>query len=341
MSAPTDSNLRALIRGHLAVAIVFISGFLLVLVKTGAPGSDLSSRRAEVEAKRPELVLVGNSLLRAAVDADEFSRLSGLRTLNARSNGSSSLWWYLYIKNVIAKTQHKPRYVGIMFRDSFLTEPAYRVTGSYQKPIRQMMTDHEPLAEKLSFSGLVLDDYNSPLSWVPREARNWLNLKIEKRTENVLRIRQGEGRRALKDVFAADRMQQKTYNEFQLAYEDVDAAVSYDFHAQVDHSYLPHILKLLKEQNITPLFIRAKRRRDLDDQAEPREVQEYIRELTAYLTSHGALLLDFSHEERLTEAHFGPGDHLSTTDGRQLFMRLLSDQLTPTLAMQESDRQIR
>jgi hypothetical protein len=331
MSFNQPERLRTYLIGHAAIAVVFFTAFYLIFVHWGKEGSDIAARRAVIEREQSELVLVGNSLLKAAVDADEFSKLSGLATTRAHSDGSASLWWYLYVKNVVTRTEHRPRYVGIMFRDAFLTEPAFRVTGAYQKPIRRLMSGEEPLAQELSYSGLGVDHINSPLSWVPRESRNWLNYKIEKRMEDLLDVRRGEGRPALKRVFAEENMVPGLYSEFQLGYETTDDPVSYDFGHLVEQSYLPHLLRLLNERGITPVFIRAKRRRDLDPAGEPEELKAYIAELRQYVTDRGAHWIDFTNEDRILAEHFGPGDHLNRTDGRQEFMRLLAAELGPTL----------
>ena len=323
---------RSYVMGHVLIGMVFLVGVYSLLVWPADVGSDLARRRAVIERQRPELVLVGNSLLRAAIDADEFSALSGHSTVVASSNGSSSLWWYLYIKNVITQTSHRPRYVGIMFRDAFLTEPEHRVTGNYQKPIRQLMADEEELADELSYGGMGLNHIHSVASWAPREARNWLNFKIEKRVEDLCNVQRGQGRVAFRRVFAAENMVTDLYDEYQLQYETVDSEARFDFSRQVERSYLPEILRLLKRANITPVFVRAKRRRDLVPDSHPAELRQYIGELRDYLSDQGALWIDFTDEARITVAHFGPGDHLDRTQGRALFSRLLTDQLVPVMA---------
>jgi len=335
MSFHQPERLRTYLIGHAAIAAVFVAGFYLLFVRSGSTGSDVAARRAAIEQQRPDLVLVGNSLLKAAVDAERLSELTGLRTVKACSDGSASLWWYLYVKNVAVQTEHRPRYVGILFRDTFLTEPAFRVTSMYQKPIRRLMTDHEPLAEQLSYAGTVVDHVNSPLSWVPREARNWLNYKIEKRVEDLLDVPRGKGRPALKRVFAQDKMTAGLYDEFQLGYEDQSDPAGYDFDARVQTSYLPHIVRLLEDRGITPVFIRAKRRRDLKPGAEPPEVAAYVARLRRYVTERGALWIDFTHDARLKPEHFGAGDHLTQTDGRRQFMEILAAELPPMVARRE------
>ncbi|MCA9269588.1 MAG: hypothetical protein KDA41_14000, partial [Planctomycetales bacterium] len=204
MIALFNANRHA-IAAHAAIAVLFCAGGYCAFLLPGQAGGDIAYFQRQLETRRPTLVLVGNSLLRAAVDDGEFSQLSGVSTLAATSDGSSSLWWYLYVKNVVASARHKPRYLAIMFRDTYLTEPAFRVDGNYQKPIRRMMTSDEPLVQRLSYGGDALGDINSPINWAPREARNWLNYKIEKRVEDIVDCRRGQGREALRRVFAAEK----------------------------------------------------------------------------------------------------------------------------------------
>jgi len=324
--------------GHTLIGVACVVSVYCLLVVPADMGSDLAARRATIERQRPEIVLVGNSLLRAAVDAGEFTAISGYSTVVASSNGSSSLWWYLYVKNVLAQTSHRPSYVGILFRDAFLTEPEHRVTGAYQKPIRQLMTAEEELVDTLSFGGMGSTDVHSVMSWAPREARNWLNYKIEKRVEDLCQLRRGRGRPAFRRVFAAEQMNTELYHEYQLQYETIDNVASYDFHSQNGRSYLPEIIRLLKQRGITPVFIRAKRRRDLEPGTQSTELQQYIADLHAHVQSRGAIWIDFTNEARIGTAHFGPGDHLDQTVGRPLFSRLLADQLVPAMAASESAR---
>ena len=179
------------------------------------------------------------------VDADEFTAFSGRSTVIASSNGSSSLWWYLYVKNVASQISHRPSYVGILFRDAFLTEPGHCVTGEYRKPIRQLITAGEELVDTLSFGGRGATDVYSIMSWAPREARNWLNHKTEKRVEDFCQLRYGQGRPAFRHVFATENMNTELYHESLLQYETIDNVASYDFHDQNGRSYLPEIIRRL------------------------------------------------------------------------------------------------
>ena len=310
-----------------------MGSFYIGFIKTGESGSDISPRVATLESEKPELVLVGNSLLRAAVDGEQFSELSDIPTTVSYSNGSSSLWWYLYVKNVVCAAQHSPQYVGILFRDAYLTEPRFRVDGNYQKPIRRMMTSEEPLVETLSYSGAALSGINSPLTWVPREARGWVNLKIEKRVEDLLDIPRTQGRGMMRQTFADDKMVADAINDFQLGFEETLVDVSFDFSKQVSDSYLPHIINLLTNKGITPVFIRARRRSDLSRDDLPQPIDHYIADLSNYIREHEGVLIDLSRASEIQEQHFGSGDHLTKTDGRVVFMKLLSDELQRSLEL--------
>ncbi len=332
MSFHQPRRLRTYLVGHAAIAALFLTGLSLLLVRSGRMGDDIAARREIIEAEQPELVLVGNSILDAAVDDRQLSQLSGMKSIVAHSNGSASLWWYLYVKNVATRSRHKAPYLGIMFRDTFLTEPTFRVSGTYQERILRVMTHDEPLVDQLSYPGAVVACANSPLTRGPRQARNWLNRRIYNRVEDLLQLPRKRAQLTPQRVFAKEKMVPELYNAFQLGYEEIKDTDAHDFDARLERSYLPHILDMLEEARITPIFIRAKRRRDLDPSAEPPQLPQYIVKLRHYVTARGALWFDFTHEDRIQLSHFADGDHLDRVAGRKLFTQLLAEQLVPTLA---------
>ena len=140
----------------------------------------------------------------------------------------------------------------------------------------------------------------------------------------------------MRQTLAASNMVSGWYNEYQLGYEMPPSQLSYDFSAQIEHSYLPHILALLEKYDITPMFIRAKRRHDLEPGAESEKLRNYILDLCQYVQSRGALWFDFTTEQRITLGDYGPGDHLNETVGKKHFTQLFADRLTPRLAGLES-----
>jgi lysophospholipase L1-like esterase len=89
------------------------------------------------------------------------------------------------------------------------------------------------------------------------------------------------------------------------------------------------MLRVAEAAEIQLVFVRAKRRRDLDPAA-PTELASYIEALEAYLAEHGTPLLDFSGDTRLGAEHFAHGDHLNVA-GRALFTELLAEALEPHL----------
>ena len=79
------------------------------------------------------------------------------------------------------------------------------------------------------------------------------------------------------------------------------------------------------------MFVRTKRRRDAQHRGEPQRLKEYMKNLKNYLDGKNAPLLDFTYDQRISLEYFGHGDHLSKTKGKQLFTRLLAEEMTPLL----------
>ncbi|NQU21611.1 MAG: hypothetical protein HQ567_10035 [Candidatus Nealsonbacteria bacterium] len=63
MSFHQPRRLRTYLVGHAAIAVVFVTGLSLLLVRSGRVGGDLVVQRNVLDVERPELVLVGNSIL--------------------------------------------------------------------------------------------------------------------------------------------------------------------------------------------------------------------------------------------------------------------------------------
>jgi hypothetical protein len=105
-----------------------------------------------IDHEKPDILLLGNSILGEGVDEGKISRLLGTRVMKAWSGGSSSAWWYLVLKNVVSQTAHKPALVGIFFRDNFLTLPRYRVDGKHKKLIDDFATTSEPVLDRLAYT---------------------------------------------------------------------------------------------------------------------------------------------------------------------------------------------
>ena len=103
-------------------------------------GGAIQEEVARIEAVRPDILLIGNSYLAAAVEPDGLSRKTGRRCMILKRPGSASACWYLMLKNVLLPARHVPQAVVIYFRDNELTLPAFHTGG------RARATHLEPLS---------------------------------------------------------------------------------------------------------------------------------------------------------------------------------------------------
>ena len=104
----------------------------------------------QINAKQPDIIMLGNSILGHNVDKrifdKELSNLTGknITSIFWSSNGAHSAWWYLSIKNQILPSNVSRIPIGIIYRLDFLTRPKWGITGKNEKKIRKLMIGKEP-----------------------------------------------------------------------------------------------------------------------------------------------------------------------------------------------------
>jgi len=303
-------------------------------------GSKKEKFRKDIELAEPQIIFVGNSVLRAGVDPNQFSQLTGKRTINLMLDGSASAWWYLTLKNVVLRTSHKPEMVGIFFRDHYLTDPSFRVDGMYKQYIEEMADTEEPLLYRLAYQGR-MDAFTylllryCPLFQKKDQVRVWLDTVIkDKFVSTVIKLEPGFPDKAIERVFADENMDKNLLTVRQLAIESLQDNSFYNFPNEVEQSFLPHMIKLAKDNDIKLFFVRLKRRRDTEPDKEPRELKKYILDLRAYFSENNIPFLDFTYDERIQIEHFDIGDHLTYSNGgigRKIFTQILGDDMWPII----------
>jgi hypothetical protein len=142
-------------------------------------------------------------------------------------------------------------------------------------------------------------------------------------------LKTGGVHKAINRVFADNRLDKAQLTATQDAAESVEERDAFEFQPNLKKSFLPHIIELALDAEARLVFVRVKKRRDLEPGKEPEKLKRYISELSAYLKNQETPLIDFTHDPRLVEAHFGVGDHLNRTSGRRLFTSMLAEALRP------------
>ncbi len=290
-----------------------------------------------MEKTKPDVVLLGNSLIGEGVDEQLLARQINQRTVKLWKGGWASAVWYLTFKNVVIPASSPPKTVAIFFRDHFLTDPAYRTQASYMTYIDDLAGPEEPMLERLAYlNGMDKTTYWLNQHWGLFEKRNDIKHDVESTVKSwagSLYNHQNAQAvdRSIKKLFKVNNMLTHELANAQMKSEMVSNADLYDFNKSLPLSFLPHIVQMARDNDIQIIFIRMQRRRDAEGQSTPDGLDDYMRELKSWFEAQNVAFIDFSNEPRLKPEHYDNGDHLNRSEGRRLFTTLLAKKLQPYL----------
>ena len=317
-----------------ATSILLPPSYDLTFPREPGPVTDRRVRTDHLkylEERQPQIVVLGDSTLELGLDTEALAEQTGKSVYKVAIPGSASALWYLILKNNIAESTYKPEYVLIVFRDTILTAPGYRVHGSYFELVDEYARRNEPLFIQRSFVNLM-----NPLE---RAAEKYFPLYV---TRTQIRNRIDAGiRYLLPPIFGCDKncvdyslgeLFAGADLEPQALVDAVGAAESYlytperlDFASQVGDSYLPEMIRIAQENGIKLVFVRIKV--ETADSASASRLANYLESLRAYLKKEqGAYLLDFGDDPRFTHDLFRDSIHL-TEQGKILFTQLVAEGL--------------
>ena len=236
-----------------------------------------------INEKKPDVVIIGNSMVGEGIDIGALSKLAGVKVLELRDNGQLTAWEYMVVKNVVGGAKHVPRLVMVVERVNAFTTPSLRVGGASKKEIDALRNGDEPVLDRLAYG-------------VPA---------LEKEAQSR--------------------------PEFQ------------DFKANVEKSFLPHMLEIAKRKGFTLAVTRHKSRSFAENLAEANTpvAQKYRKEMAAYISERGQVFLDYELEPELKIEHYGNGSHLNRGEGRATWTRLLAEDVKALLAGRSAPHQLK
>ncbi|MBE0684218.1 MAG: hypothetical protein IH589_20120 [Anaerolineales bacterium] len=285
-----------------------------------------------INENRADLVLIGDSVLKEGVDDEELSSLLGVNSYAIPVPGSGTAAWYLVLKNVILKAEHRPKYVAIFFRNTMLTVPQYRTTGKYFPLLDDYATDDEPLLVELAFTSQM-----NPIEKFSKQYIPWYSARLEIREDldNLLRYRPaslliGCNREctdnAVGSIFGREVDSAALNQMMEDAAETLYAPEEMNFQKQVDESFLPYMIQLAQENDINLIFVRTKILG-----LEPLELTDYAGSLDSYLLQQEhVFLVDFSRDPRITNEFQIDSLHMNEF-GRREFTKILANELQSIL----------
>jgi hypothetical protein len=218
----------------------------------------------------------------------------------------------------------------VVFRDSILTAPGYRVQGSYFEVIDEYAQRNEPILIEKSFTNLMnplelAADKYLPLYVIRTQLRRNMDARIRYLIPPVLGCDRNCVDISLGELFLAANLEPGAL------VNAVGAAESYlytpdqlDFEAQVDRSYLPDMISLAKENDIDLVFVRIKV--ETTSGEDSAKLDAYFEGLRSYLESQDISLLDYGEDPRLTHEYFQDVIHLNE-EGKTLFTQMVAEGL--------------
>ena len=305
------------------------------------PGPEFNDRvrnlfTQKVNKEEPDIVLLGDSTLQTGVDPVLLSERTGMNISKFDVQGSASAYCSLMLKNNIVKAQHPPGVVVIVFRDTILTAPGYRVHGGYFVQLDELAGKEEPLLLERSYLQFMnpLDGWAErffPLYGARENIRQETDGMIRYTLPGWLNCGRDCVDGGLYEVFnTADMEPGQLQNAVAVAESYLYASSRLDFESQVDRSYLPEIIRLSKERGMRLILVRLKTRTLGDGSQPPESLERYLSSLADYLSAGQVPYLDYGADPRLQPRHFTDSLHLNA-DGKKVFTEMLAEGLNSLL----------
>ncbi len=287
-----------------------------------------------ISEEKPNVVLIGDSVLFVGVDHEKLPQLLGVKTYSIAYPGAGSSIWYLALKNVVLEAAHTPKYVVIVFRDTKLTLPALHTTGPYFEALDDFAGRNEPLVTKLAYINQMSPIEKFAEQYLPIYSARWeirraLDAHVRYTAPAALNCPAPCVNTALDSVFGKNTMEITAFNR---GVENLYAPEFLNFEKQVEKSFLPHMIQLAGENEIELIFVRTKSLVFPDRASEPPALRRYIETLGRYLGGYDHVhFIDFAHDERMKPSYFEDEVHF-TAEGKEIFTQMLADALKLIIA---------
>ncbi|HSL45898.1 MAG TPA: hypothetical protein VK897_20870 [Anaerolineales bacterium] len=289
--------------------------------------------REMLNKEEPQLLVFGDSVVGTNIDAALMTDQLGKRVSAISEPGAGSALLYLVMKNNIVKAESRPEALILVFRDTVLTSPGFRVHGSFFE-----VMDEYAGAEDDYVLRLAIRDQMSPMaktaeSYFPPYWGRWdLRAFIVTRFINfpvraLFQCNDDCVEESMSDIFGNQNFEPDQLNETINSAENfLYTDKNLDFETQVDRSFLPEIVRLCREHNIKLILVRTKTLRFSAQNPEPAALIEYVNDLSAYTQKQDVILIDLAYDDQLDTSFFKDVHHLDQ-NGKEIFSEILSEEI--------------
>lgn len=291
----------------------------------------------DLAERQPDMILMGDSVVELNLNPAQLERELGQTIYPIHFNGSSSTLWYLAIKNSIAVSPNKPKYLVVVFRDTLLTNPVYRTKGKYQAAMDLYATPQDILAIQRAYL-----DYMNPLenlgeTYLPLYARRAnIRSQIDFYTRYPLSIKLLKCNKRCMDTALDHVLNSRQWipdllnSQIAGVEDELYTRRALDFHGQLEHSFLPDILRICRENDIRLILVHAKTLRLYKNAYEPALLERYLHDMADYLKGNGVSYLDMDGDARIRPEDFSDSIHIFPS-GVERYTQTLADALKAIL----------
>jgi hypothetical protein len=277
--------------------------------------------KARLQKLKPEVVLIGNSMVNSRFSEKELARLVAPKRVAVLGiGGSKSAFWYLLLKNVILPVS-KPKKILLFYRRSELTTPTDRALGIEHDRLARVTQKDDPFVE-----GLIAPRWDDPvgrLGWHLEQTapvdrlRALLSPRLDDFASTAAAVLSGNsGRGTSKNALDA------VFDVGNLRSSDLEPADERrnrpSFDASLPHSFLPAIVELVKDAGAELTLVKVRTRSDAEVKpGSRRRVSSYEKSLRHWAQERGVRHLDLAGDDWETPSFYAEGDHTHTRLRRQ------------------------
>jgi len=335
--------MRTLLRTlFLFILFVFLSSLAAQLAFDGPYPRPLGPRfdnrisqnyRRDIESQKTDVLLLGDSMLGKGVDAETLQDQLGRSVYKIDIPGGSSAMWYLIMKSNLYPAGHTPETLVIFFRGTMLTTPDFRVEGSSNLGLlNKYATMEDTLFRRLA--------YTERMNPVDKAFSLYLPI-YGYRTEIITALDSGFRHTlpgllngcgpecaddAVEEVLRGDIAPGQLADYIIRSDMVLYAGRKLDFAYQLEHSFLPEIVRMAGEKGMQVVMVRMPTQIFPDPELEPDGLEEYNASLEIYLEEHEIVLLNFEHDPRFPPGDFTEPTHLDA-EAKQRFTEILAEAL--------------
>jgi hypothetical protein len=330
--------LTAMKAGHVSQLVIF--GLAVLLVPIGL-NHWLPSKRPfnhqpleRLRANHPGIILIGDSLVHAAIDPRLLQKELGDGPVEMIwRGGAASAAWYLSLKNYVVASGVRPRWCFFFFNYDLLTNAAFRTTPTYRSFLESLMHGQDPVYHQVLGNESTRETLPQQIvSWLYplNDRRHHYQEKISRwafRTEALTGPKIKGLPRRVNEIFDVARLRQETLPQT----PDAVAARSLSFTPDPKKNFLPHIVTTAAQAKIPLCFVRVRPNPGPDNQfQESAELRDYVAELRKWIEAHGCAFVDMTTNKELTpDMYLRPDDDHIGPWAKERATKIYADELRP------------